>query len=132
MELETFEAGPIDRLMLALYAGASGDHAMMHLDGDIARSVGLPDQIGHGLLTMAIIGRALKRWYGLDATRKLAVRFQAIVLVGETVYVSGTEGGTRQEDGETIQLVDIIVRAGDDRRQVLAGSAEIVVETVAA
>lgn len=42
---------------LVAYAHASGDMNPIHRDEDFARSVGLPDVIAHGMLTM---GRAIK------------------------------------------------------------------------
>ena len=42
-ELAGIEVGPISRLDLALYCGASGDHNPIHVDIDFARSAGRPD-----------------------------------------------------------------------------------------
>lgn len=42
---------------LTAYANASGDMNPIHLDEAVAKSVGLPDVISHGMLTM---GRAIK------------------------------------------------------------------------
>lgn len=46
-----------DRDDLVAYAHASGDMNPIHRDEDFAHSVGLPDVIAHGMLTM---GRAIK------------------------------------------------------------------------
>ena len=48
---QTFE---LDRAMLSNYAKASGDLNPIHLDEAFAKSVGLPNVIAHGMLTMAL------------------------------------------------------------------------------
>ena len=67
-----FEAGTdlgtqtyvIRRADLVRYAGASGDFNPIHWSDRVARSVGLPGVIAHGMLTMALAGRALTAWAG--------------------------------------------------------------------
>ena len=49
---------------LVRYAGASGDFNVIHWNERIAKSVGLPDVIAHGMLTMALAGRFLAEWAG--------------------------------------------------------------------
>ncbi len=56
---QTFE---LDRAMLSNYAKASGDLNPIHLDEAFAKSVGLPNVIAHGMLTMALAGKALNTW----------------------------------------------------------------------
>ena len=50
---------PVDRDQTFRYSEASGDPMPIHLDDDVARSVGLPGIIVHGLCTMAFCGRAV-------------------------------------------------------------------------
>ena len=47
----------IDRALLKAYADASGDQNPIHQDEAFAKSVGLPDVIAHGMLTMALVGK---------------------------------------------------------------------------
>lgn len=56
---QTFQ---LDRAMLSNYAKASGDLNPIHLDEAFAKSVGLPNVIAHGMLTMALAGKALNTW----------------------------------------------------------------------
>ncbi len=44
---------PVMRLSLVKYCGASGDFNVIHWNERIARSVGLPNVIAHGMFTMA-------------------------------------------------------------------------------
>ena len=58
------EAVPATRRDLVQYAGASGDFNVIHWNERIAKSVGLPDVIAHGMFTMALAGRFVTEWAG--------------------------------------------------------------------
>ena len=47
----------IDRGLLVAYANASGDQNPIHQNEEFALSVGLPNVIAHGMLTMALVGK---------------------------------------------------------------------------
>ena len=87
---------PVTRLSLVKYAGASGDFNVIHWNERIARSVGLPNVIAHGMFTMAEAGRFVTDWAGETATLlEFGVRFSAPVVVpdddqGATIEVGGT------------------------------------------
>jgi acyl dehydratase len=87
---------PVTRLSLVKYAGASGDFNVIHWNERIARSVGLPNVIAHGMFTMAEAGRFVTDWAGEAATvLEFGVRFSAPVVVpdddqGATIEVGGT------------------------------------------
>ena len=49
----------VTRADLVAYADASGDHNPIHQDEEVARSVGLPGVIAHGMYTLALVGRAV-------------------------------------------------------------------------
>ncbi len=97
-ELPELAAGPITRTVLALFAGASGDHNPMHIDLDVARSAGLDDVFAHGMLSMAYLGRLLTGWVPVEKILSYEVRFAAITPVhaepvcrGRVVAVDGDE-----------------------------------------
>jgi acyl dehydratase len=87
---------PVSRLSLVRYCGASGDFNVIHWNERIARSVGLPDVIAHGMFTMAQAGRYVTDWAGdAGALVEFGVRFSAPVVVpddeaGAAIEVSGT------------------------------------------
>ena len=54
----------VTRRDLVRYAGASGDFNVIHWNERVAKSVGLPDVIAHGMLTMALAGRFLTELAG--------------------------------------------------------------------
>jgi len=86
---------PVTRLSLVKYCGASGDFNVIHWNERIARSVGLPDVIAHGMFTMAQAGRFVTDWAGPQAVvTEFGVRFSSMVVVpdddiGATIEVSG-------------------------------------------
>ena len=86
---------PATRLSLIKYAGASGDFNVIHWNERIARSVGLPNVIAHGMFTMAQAGRFVTDWAGeFAAVLEFSVRFTAPVVVpdddqGAAIEVSG-------------------------------------------
>lgn len=47
----------LNRALLKQYADASGDQNPIHQYEAFAKSVGLPDVIAHGMLTMALVGK---------------------------------------------------------------------------
>ncbi|MGA5301233.1 MaoC family dehydratase [Nucisporomicrobium flavum] len=85
----------VTRADLIRYAGASGDFNTIHWSDRIAKNVGLPGVIAHGMYTMALAGRAVSIWAGApDAVVEYGVRFTRPVPVPDTdegteVVVSG-------------------------------------------
>jgi len=100
---------PVTRLSLVKYCGASGDFNVIHWNERIARSVGLPDVIAHGMFTMARAGRYVTDWAGPQAlVVEFGVRFSSPVVVpdddvGATIDVSGVVG--EKLDGNRVVLV---------------------------
>jgi acyl dehydratase len=100
---DTVEAGaeigmisyPVTRLSLVKYCGASGDFNVIHWNERIAKAVGLPDVIAHGMFTMAEAGRFVTDWAGPRAfVTEFGVRFSSMVVVpdddaGASIEVSG-------------------------------------------
>ena len=92
----------IDRELLKAYADASGDHNPIHQDEEFARSVGLPNVIAHGMLTMALVGKYVSDFAGSSANvLEFGARFikPVVVPAGKKVdltvsaTVSAIEGG---------------------------------------
>jgi acyl dehydratase len=89
------QAYPLQRADLVRYAGASGDFNPIHWNERVATSVGLPNVIAHGMLTMAEAARLVTDWVGdPGAVEEYAVRFTRPVVVpddgaGATLEVTG-------------------------------------------
>lgn len=78
------------REQIKAYADASGDQNPIHQDDEVARSVGLPGVIAHGMLNYALLSRALTDWLGDPGRlRQLHVRFSNMVQPGDTVRARG-------------------------------------------
>lgn len=93
----------IDRAMLKAYADASGDQNPIHQDEVFAKSVGLPDVIAHGMLTMALVGKYVSDLAGGSANvLELGGRFTKPVIVpaGEDVDLTVSATVTEVEDGK--------------------------------
>ena len=107
---------PVTRLSLVKYCGASGDFNVIHWNERIARSVGLPDVIAHGMFTMAQAGRYVTDWAGdAGALLEFGVRFSAPVVVpddgtGATIEVTGTV--EEKLDGNRVVL-GLTARSGE-------------------
>ena len=115
---------PLTRATLALFAGASGDHNPIHIDSDAAREAGLPDVIGHGMLTMSWLGRLLTCWAPQRDLREFGVRFTAITRVGERITCTGRVTKKLERGGE--RLVQVEVKAANEAGEVkVAGDALI-------
>jgi acyl dehydratase len=117
----------VTRRDLVRYAGASGDFNVIHWNERVAKSVGLPDVIAHGMLTMALAGRFVTEWAGdPGAVTEYGVRFSAPVVVpdddkGATVEVTGTV--TERLDGQRV-AVDVTARS--DGTKVLTRARAVV------
>ena len=104
-EFDPLTVAPISRTVLALFAGASGDHNPIHIDVDNARSAGLDDVFAHGLLSMAYLARLLTDNVSHERLRTYSVRFVAITPVHGQPTCRG--------------LVREIVNVNDERRAVI-------------
>ena len=124
-ELPTQEF-PIHRADLVRYAGASGDFNPIHWNERFAKSVGLPDVIAHGMLTMAAAVRVVTDWRAdPGAVVEYNVRFTRPVVVpdpeGATLTVGGTVRDIR-EDG----LIEVDLTATVNGQTVLAKARAVV------
>ena len=103
----------IDRDLLKRYADASGDQNPIHQDETFAKSVGLPDVIAHGMLTMALVGKFVTDWAGGAATvKEFSARFVKPVIVpaGEKVDLTVSARVAEVRDG-TARL-DLVATSG--------------------
>jgi acyl dehydratase len=103
---------PVTRLSLVKYCGASGDFNVIHWNERIARAVGLPNVIAHGMFTMAEAGRYVTDWAGPGATVvEFGVRFSSPVVVPD------------DDVGATIEVSGVVEEKLDDNRVVLVLTA---------
>lgn len=123
------ELGPvryrITRADLVRYAAASGDHNPIHQDEEVARSVGLPGVIAHGMYTLALVARAVAEWTGGAEVVELGGKFTQPVVVpeddeGVEVELAGTVRGV------SAGLATIAVQATCGGQKVLGNPRAVV------
>ena len=104
----------LDRALLKAYADASGDQNPIHQNEEFALSVGLPNVIAHGMLTMALVGKYVTDWSGGSASvKEFGARFIKPVIVPAGERVDLTINATVIEvNGEEIKLDLIATSAG--------------------
>ena len=104
----------IDRALLKAYADASGDQNPIHQNEEFALSVGLPNVISHGMLTMALAGKYVTEWAGGSANvREFSARFIKPVIVPAGEKVDLTVVATVSEvDGNSVKLDITATSAG--------------------
>ena len=104
----------LDRALLKAYADASGDQNPIHQNEEFALSVGLPNVIAHGMLTMALVGKYITDWSGGSASvKEFGARFIKPVIVPAGEKVDLTINATVIEvNGEEIKLDLVATSAG--------------------
>ena len=113
----------VRRADLIRYAGASGDFNVIHWNDRVAREVGLPGVIAHGMLTMAEAVRVVTDWAGdPGAVVEYKVRFTrpvpvpddadgAEIVLGGTVTEISADGLVSVAISATFQGEKILVAA---------------------
>jgi acyl dehydratase len=81
-----------DKYVPHRYAGASGDFNPIHIDREFATAVGLPQNILHGLYSMAQVARAATQAAGGDprSLKRLSVQFRGMGVPEKEIRVTGT------------------------------------------
>ena len=119
---------PVQRVDLVMYAGASGDFNFIHWNERVARSVGLPDVIAHGMFTMAEAGRVVTDWVGdPGAVLQYGVRFTRPVPVPDDdrgALVEGSGAVTEKLDDRQVR-VTLTATCGGEK---VLGQARAVVQ----
>jgi acyl dehydratase len=109
------------------YAEASGDRNPLHEDDTVARSVGFPGIIAHGMFTMGHLAACLASWTGDPGNViRLSVQFRAPVFMDEEIVAAGR---VRSLDPATrTAMVDLWVtleRGGATEFAVRKGEAQV-------
>ena len=93
----------LDRALLKQYADASGDQNPIHQNEEFAVSVGLPNVIAHGMLTMALVGKYVSDFAeGAENVLEFGARFTKPIIVpaGEKVDLTVTASVSEIADGK--------------------------------
>jgi acyl dehydratase len=102
LELQTGSSIPfiafprISQPQLNAYAEASGDSNPIHLNESVAKSMGLPGVIAHGMLSAGFLAERARRAvkespkYSAFPISRFQSRFKAMVLLGDEISIGGT------------------------------------------
>ena len=106
----------VTRADLVAYAEASGDHNPIHQDDEVARGVGLPGVIAHGMYTMALAARAVTTWFPDAEVVSLGCKFTNPVVVpadgGVQLEVAGE---VKQPVADGLTTVALTVTCGGQK-----------------
>jgi acyl dehydratase len=100
-----------DKYLPHRYAGASGDFNPIHIDDELAKAVGLPRNILHGLYSMGLVAKANTALAGGDprALKRLSVQMRGMGVPEQEIVVSGT---VKSSDGNRV-VVDTVAVQGE-------------------
>ena len=108
---------PITRTILALYAGASGDHNPIHIDQDHAKKFGLSDVIAHGMLVMSYLGQAITNQVKQSSITEYGVKFSSMTRIGDTLTCKGKIIDVRQTDtGKWLKIELKVIDQNNDEK----------------
>jgi len=105
----------ITRADLVRYAAASGDPNPIHQDEEVARSVGLPGVIAHGMYTMALAARAVETWFPGAEVVSFGCKFTNPVVVPRDGGVDIEVAGEAKESDDGLTTVALTVMCGDQK-----------------
>lgn len=114
----------VNRALLVEYANASGDQNPIHQNEEFAKSVGLPDVIAHGMLTMGLAAKYLSEIKGSQAVKEFSAKFIKPVVVPKEQNVELVVSGVIGEISEGLAKVDLTVTC--DGVKVLGNSKGVI------
>lgn len=105
----------ITRADLVAYAAASGDQNPIHQDEAVARSVGLPGVIAHGMYTMALAARAVEDWFPGAELVSFGCKFTSPVVVPAEGGVDVEVAGEAKPGEDGLTTVALTVTCGGQK-----------------
>ncbi len=100
-----------DKYLPHRYAGASGDFNPIHIDDELAKAVGLPRNILHGLYSMGLVAKANAAVAAGDprALKRLSIQMRGMGVPEQEIVVTGT---VKSADGNRV-VVDTVAAQGE-------------------
>ncbi|HEX5990193.1 MAG TPA: MaoC/PaaZ C-terminal domain-containing protein [Solirubrobacterales bacterium] len=100
-----------DKYLPHRYAGASGDFNPIHIDDELAKAVGLPRNILHGLYSMGLVAKANAAAADGDprALKRLSVQMRGMGVPEQEIVVTGT---VKSAEGNRV-VVDTVAQQGE-------------------
>lgn len=95
-----------------MFAQLSGDYAPQHVSKAFGETTMFHSRIAHGMLTVGLVGPVLTQICG-DASRTVFqnIRFRSVVLLNDTVQVTGTV--TEVDPTENLVTIEVVCERPD-------------------
>ena len=103
----------INRAVLIQYADASGDQNPIHQDEAFAKSVGLPDVIAHGMLTMGLVGKYPSDISGARKVIEFSAKFIKPVVVPANTEVFLIVSGKVGEIADGLAKIELLAMCNE-------------------
>lgn len=102
-----------DRVTIARYGAATNDFTPIHFDDTVAKAVGLPGVIAHGLLSLGYVSQLLTDWCDGDPSRlaRTRLRFVQPISPGDELVIEATDSVT---SASTVELAIVVRRVDGD------------------
>ena len=118
----------LTRTQLVMYAGASCDFNPLHTDEVYAtQAAGFPSVFAHGMLTMALTGKAVTDYVGDGRLRSFGGRFRDQLWPGDTLTTRLAVAEIRRVDDEPIVVLDVVT-VNQSGATIFTGNAEAVID----
>jgi acyl dehydratase len=102
------------------YAAVNDEFVPIHMDDDAGRAQGFPGALGMGNLMWSYLHNLVRDWMGDDGRIvKLGCSFRSPNLRGMTVEARGTVTAVRDDNGERLVDLDLVVVDHDNPDTVL-------------
>jgi Acyl dehydratase len=120
-------ARTVTREDVRAYADAGGDQNPLHQNDDVARAVGFPGIIAHGMFTMGHLGACVATWAGAPTSvMRFSAQFRAAVFMGEEIVAGGRVRSLDTEANTAVaELWVTVERDGETEFAIRKGEAEV-------
>lgn len=114
--LDEIQIGPVTRLDLIKYAGASGDFNPIHTIDEEAEKAGLPGIIAHGMWTMGNLAKLFTPSLTNGYIQDYSIRFRGMVFLNDIVTLKAT---VVEKEEETVTFA--VSAVNQENKDVLKG-----------
>ncbi|MBE3556919.1 MAG: MaoC family dehydratase [Firmicutes bacterium] len=113
------EKGPVTRVQIARFAGATLDFNPVHVDEPFAQTAGMPSVIAHGPLLAGFLAGLLEEQFGFDVVRKISCRLTAPVFPGDVLRFSATVADLDPQEPD-LRVLQVKALKADETQAALA------------
>jgi acyl dehydratase len=119
----------LDRSMLVMYAAGSGDFNPLHYDPEFPQAVEIGDNIVHGRLKYAALGRLVSDWLGhAGFVRRLSASYRGMDKQGASFTCRGRVSAVREEGGRRVVVELELWTESAEGAKTTVGAAEVVLD----